>query len=113
MLTFLFSVLAPTLTRALEYQQGKGSTIEICSTSGSKLIQLDSQGEPRSTPAKAALDHCLFCVTHSPLYALPASGTLMPAASSGRAPYPARYYSAAVTAHAWSAAYPRAPPAVA
>lgn len=113
MLTFLFSVLAPTLTRALEYQQGTGSTIEICTTSGSKLIQLDSQGEPRSTPAKAALDHCLFCLTHSPLYALPATGTLVLAASSGRAPYPARYYTAAVTAHAWSAAYPRAPPAVA
>ncbi len=111
MLTFLFGVLAPTLTRALEYRQGTTSTIEICSTSGSKLIKLDSQGKPLSTPAKAGIEHCLYCATHSPLYALPASGKLLLASTAGRAPYPPRYYSAAVTPHAWSAAYPRAPPA--
>ncbi|MFC0166962.1 DUF2946 domain-containing protein [Pseudoduganella danionis] len=110
MLTFLFGLVAPSITRALEYQQGRSSSIEICTTSGTKLIKLDGDGQRESTPAKASIEHCLYCATHSPLLALPATGTLVLPAVSGRTLYPARYYSSAYTAHVWSAANPRAPP---
>jgi len=111
MLTFLFGVLAPTVSRAIEYRQGLSDSIEICTTSGSKLIKLDSDGKRQSTPAMAGMDHCMYCTTHTDVHALPGPAALVIAALAGRDVYPSLYYSAAVTPHAWSAAYPRAPPA--
>lgn len=113
MLTFLFGVLAPTVSRALEYRQGLSTSIEICSASGTKLIKLNSAGQPEPASSKLSMDHCLYCASHSQPAPPPASAALALALLAGRDLYPTLYYRAPATLHAWSAAYPRAPPALA
>lgn len=110
MLTFLFGVLAPTVSRALEYRQGSNS-IEICSASGTKLIKLDRDSQPEPSSPLSGMDHCLYCTAHSHPAGVPVTTAPVLPLLAGRDIYPALYYDAAVTQLVWSAAYPRAPPA--
>ena len=108
MLAILFSALAPTVSHALAASTSS-VLAEMCSVDGVKLVTAD-----RKAPAKSmqGMEHCSYCVTHGGSFGLPPSAAQSFAVVSGHDSYPALFYSAPQPLHTWSAASPRAPPAV-
>lgn len=112
MLAVLFGALAPTVSHALA-AGGAAATLEICSVDGYKLVHVTDAGnadEKAPATIKHGMEHCAFCATHGGSFALPAASSLVFAIDAGRDLYPALFYAAPRTPHAWSAANPRAPP---
>lgn len=106
-LAILFSAFAPAIGSAAM----GSSTMEVCTSEGVRLIQVD--GDDASGSAHHSMQHCAFCTTHAGTHVPPAppSGPLM--ADIGRSAYPSLFYRAPQPLHAWSAANPRAPPLLA
>jgi hypothetical protein len=113
-LAILFSALAPTFSHALAAANVAGSTMEVCTANGYKVVQIPGaeDGKIPST-VKHGMEHCAFCATHGGPFAPPASSSLIFPIDAGRDSYPPLFYAAPRALHAWSAANPRAPPAVA
>ena len=56
----LLQVVSPAALAAVK-QNGVGTLTEICTTSGSKWVQADSDGSHSSLLSHGAADHCVFC----------------------------------------------------
>jgi hypothetical protein len=62
-----FAALAPTVSHALAWSQGSALTfIEVCTTTGSRLVEVDTQTpNADSNPGQESaltLSHCPFCL---------------------------------------------------
>jgi hypothetical protein len=104
--------LVPTLSHALAFARGQSDLAEVCTSQGPRLAAI---GDESPAPAGATLVH----VEHCPLCSLQAASLgLPPAAAEGIAllnlshALPALFLAAPRPLFAWSAAQPRAPPAV-
>ena len=113
-LTVLLNALTPALSHALaDNQSDSGSWTAICSASGTKFVPspFAQTSDEKSGSGSMDLEHCPYCLPHA------GSLALLPATLSvfalGSAPHtlPARLDRASSSHLAWSAAYPRAPPA--
>ncbi|WP_426191169.1 DUF2946 domain-containing protein [Massilia sp. DWR3-1-1] len=109
-LAMLFGALAPTLSQANAAAAPAGGWTQICSASGSRMVQLD-MADPSQDPVH--LEHCPFCATHADAVALPPGAAwsvplLLPAAT-----HPVLFYQSPRPLAIWRAAQSRAPPALA
>lgn len=110
----LLAALAPSLTHSVATAKGDG-WIEVCSSTGSKLIQVGSQHLPeQSDPAEkgSKLDHCAYCFTPSGPAAPPPSAESVLPAISGKQPQPPLFYQSPRPLFVWAAAHSRAPPVI-
>ncbi|NHZ41621.1 DUF2946 domain-containing protein [Massilia aquatica] len=105
-LAILFSAFAPAIGSAAM----ASATMEVCTSEGVRLIQVDANDDGS---AHHAMQHCAFCTTHAGTHLPPAPPTGMLMVDIGRSPYPSLFYRAPQPLHAWSAANPRAPPLLA
>ena len=113
-LAILFAAFAPSISHARAAARGAG-WMEICSTAGAKLVNLDASqdlGQPAAGGGvdTSHLDHCPYCATHggAPL-ALPGATMTLPAFAA-RHVRPFLFYHAPRPLPIWTAAQPRAPP---
>ena len=102
-LAILFSAFAPAIGSAAMAT----GTMEVCTSEGVRLIQVDDGGDG---DGHHTMQHCAFCTTHAGTQLPPAPPTGMLMVDIGRSPYPSLFYRAPQPLHAWSAANPRAPP---
>ncbi|MFC5474738.1 DUF2946 domain-containing protein [Paraherbaspirillum soli] len=111
----LLASLAPSISHAIAAAQGGTPWIEICTTGGNKFVPAADGQDPSSpTPAEHGihLEHCPFCFTHGGSLGLPPADALTVPAVSGTSLLPSLFYQSSHPLFAWSAAQPRAPPAV-
>lgn len=114
-LAILFAAFAPSISHARASVRGGAAWMEICSTAGAKLVDMDAgQGPDMQQPATGVdtshLDHCPFCFTHggAPL-ALPGAELTLPNFTAQDS-HPFLFYHAPRPLPIWTAAHPRAPP---
>lgn len=116
MLAILFGALAPALSQALEFLEGRqagASWVEICTAAGSKLVQFDGgQSQPASDPLAHHLKNCPYCAAHAGAPALPPPAAIGFAVFGGHDVFPLLFYTAPSVQFAWSPAAPRGPPAL-
>jgi hypothetical protein len=103
-LAILFAAFAPAIGSAAM----AGTSMEVCTSDGVRLIQLDDAGGDDGV--HHAMQHCAFCTTHAGTHLAPTAPAAMLRADRTRAAYPSLFYRAPQPLHAWSAANPRAPP---
>lgn len=112
----LLAALAPSISHAIAAGKDAGAGwIEVCSATGSKLVQVGGEHNPApSEPAEEGLhfEHCPFCLTHGGLVGLPPSAGFTLPAVSGTQPLPSLYYQSPRPLFIWAAAQSRAPPAI-
>ena len=112
----LAAILGLALTPALAQMMAKGGApawMQICSAQGGKLVAMaDLAPQDSSKPSTAHLEHCPFCVLHAPLLPTPQLQISFAAPAPPPARYPSLFFSAPRPLFAWSAAQPRAPPAI-
>jgi hypothetical protein len=114
LMAVLFSALAPAVSHALTASGGAADTLEICTVNGYKLVKLAGANSDKAPDAtRHAMEHCAFCTIHGDPHGLPATPSTVVPLDTGHDLYPPLFYSAPRTAHAWSTANPRAPPALA
>jgi hypothetical protein len=111
LLAFLMGVLAPTVTRAVNSSTSAGIALEICTSSGVKVITVSSSDTELNTLGKVQLDQCMYCILHGDLHALLGDDFVIKGVRSDFGVYTAPYFSADLPVFVWSVAYPRAPPA--
>jgi hypothetical protein len=104
LLAILFSALAPTVSHALA-AANPVETLQMCTAGG------DNSKAPADL--KHGMEHCAFCTIHGGDDALPSPPAVALALHAGRDIYPSLFYNAPSAQHVWSAANPRAPPALA
>ena len=108
MLAILFGSLAPSLSAAVAQASGK-ARVEICTTSGTKLVQVDGD-EPPSDGLHASV-HCPYCRLQQDLPAIAhAPGVLVLADGSLRGVLPPPASTPPLTVGVWPAHRSRAPP---
>jgi uncharacterized protein involved in copper resistance len=114
LLAILFSVVAPTVSRAVAASNPAAPMLEMCTVNGYQLVKLPGSDSGKA-PADAmqGMQHCAFCGMHGASDALPSAPAVMPLLAVGRNIYPPLFYSAPHQLHTWSAANPRAPPVLA
>lgn len=114
----LLNALAPSISHALDSLQGKSAAwVEICSMEGSRFVTMaidhaPSSGDSTTNPQLQAAQHCLFCASHVGDLALPASAMAVLMPDLGPALLPPLFYHAPHPLFSWTAANPRAPPAL-
>ena len=82
-LLVLFAALAPTVSRIMASNDVVGGIwVEVCSVSGTKLVQVDTQEGSTEQPASIQVDHCPFCLPQFQFRAVPALGIALPAGQS-------------------------------
>lgn len=115
MLGVLFSALAPALVHAVPVvQQPFGEEMQICTMAGMKTIVIGEADPGKSMPGSGdhPLKHCPCCPAHGGAPAMPPPVVFLFPASVSRAPYPPLFYQSATSLFPWTAAKPRAPPAL-
>lgn len=79
-LLVLFAAFAPTVSRIIASNDVVGGIwVEVCSASGTKLVQVDTQEGSTEQPASIQVDHCPFCLPQFQFRAVPALGIALPA----------------------------------
>ena len=109
----LLAALAPSISHAMAAVNGGKSWIEVCTASGTTLVQVAADQAPgKSAPAEKSvhLEHCPFCAPQAAYGPAPAALAALPAAV-GSEVLPELYYRAPRPLFAWAASQPRAPPA--
>lgn len=115
LLAMLMVAFAPTVSRMLAPAGQEGAVwAELCTGAGIEYVMLageaDSDEHTHVTPSS---DHCPYCKVNGGAPVLAGVGDLtllwLPPA---RDPLPRAFLFAPRVLHAWSAAYPRAPPLV-
>jgi hypothetical protein len=118
----LLNALAPAISHAISAMNGDTSWGVVCTTAGAKTVTATLAaaktlgGKLPGNPGNSNMqhqEHCPFCATHAGSFALPPSLPASLALSGGHAHYPALFYHAPQPLFSWSAAHPRAPPALA
>jgi len=69
-LLMMFSILAPTITKALPSNgTGPGTWVEVCTASGTKWVLIMASDMPEDGPTGAhGADHCPFCLPQFQFY---------------------------------------------
>lgn len=113
-IAILLNTLAPAISHALAAVQGNTAPWEqICSTSGSKFIQLDLDAKsksPNQNTMPMAMEQCAYCISHAASYALLTAIDLQFGAIIPRHFFPALYYRAPRPLFIWATSNPRGPP---
>lgn len=106
------AALAPALANALG-QSSPVMWVELCSADGSKRIAVDASGtalDPTQQSATHVTEHCPFChIEHSPATIPPAPAPVVPQCTASP-DFPALFYAAPRTSHAWAPSRSRGPP---
>lgn len=115
LLTVLLGTLMPTLSQALALARGEVTVwSQICRASvvspraGQSLIAAKKASEKDSL--HGMFEHCPFCAVHAQDLAPPPADLSLALRLELKPELPARFLSAAVTAHAWAPALARGPP---
>ena len=107
----LMGALAPSISQAIALsEQGKGISVEVCTTAGSKMTQIISTSG--ADDQQMANEHCPFCLVHG-AYHLPIDNTLNFAEPQAHNIYPQLFYQSPKPLFAWVALPSRAPPTLA
>jgi len=78
-LLVLFAALAPTVSRVVASNDLAGGIwVEVCSASGTTLVQVDTQEGSTEQPASIQVDHCPFCLPQFQFRAVPPLGIALP-----------------------------------
>jgi hypothetical protein len=104
--------LLPTLSHTLSFSRGAPSALsEVCTPQGARVVANDSLPDP-SPAAFGHLEHCPFCSLHAGAWGMPPAtpGHIEPLALAHAVP--PLFLAAPRPLFAWSAAQPRAPPAI-
>lgn len=115
MLAVLFGALAPTVSHALAAAAPQSPQMQICTMDGIRSMAMD-MGDTADTPTSMAdhmFQHCAYCLVHAGTPALPPPHGFVFAAALPANRYPPLFYHATHALFPWTAANPRAPPAVA
>ncbi len=111
-MALLFAALAPSITAAMTAANG-GGWAEICTVSGAKRVKvIDGEMFKSGSPMQKAmhLEHCPFCLTQGPTFALPSGTGLTLALFDIAEVYPLLFFQSPRPLAIWVAAQPRAPP---
>ena len=101
-----FASLAPAISQAVSIgHSGSGFSIEICTSTGTKMIQ---QIDQESSSTKAS-ESCPYCATHQPI-SLPLGDQLQFAAPEHFSFFPPLFYHAPKPLLAWVKQPSQAPP---
>ena len=111
MCAILLAALAPSVSHALATRDGKAlSWMEICSSTGIKLVKTDKTSSPSQQHQAGCLEHCPFCSSHGNAVDLPASYDLaLPDVSAGSL-RPTLFHHSPRPLFVWASAQSRAPP---
>jgi hypothetical protein len=106
----ILSSLGPTISQAISIaQNGNGFAVEICTLSGPKMVQVDTDFESQSDESKK--DHCSLCSSQaSSLIQLVANIYFSKPVNKDWTP--TLFYQASKPIFAWLSASPRAPPQI-
>lgn len=111
MLAVAFAALAPAVSHALASASGSAAWVEVCTAHGTQWVA--AGGDLQTDPAESldrAMNPCALCHLSGAGWAPPPAPLQHAQAPALRNGPPARFLSAARTAHPWCAAQPRAPP---
>jgi hypothetical protein len=72
----LFVALAPTISKVLASNgaDARGGWIEVCSTSGTKFVQVKESDSPTDESVNTQVVHCPFCLPHYQFRTVPTLG---------------------------------------
>ena len=103
-----FGSLAPALSQAVSFgQTGAGFAIEVCTSSGTKIIQ---EATEESSLTKSS-ESCPYCITHQPI-SLPLGDQLQFAVPEHFSFFPPLFYHAPKPLLAWVKQPSQAPPSL-
>jgi hypothetical protein len=103
--------LAPSLSHALAFAQGRSDLAEVCSVQGTRWVAAGDESPLRSGATLAHADHCPLCGLQAAAPALPpAAANGLPLLNLSHA-LPTLFLAAPRPLFAWRATQPRAPPA--
>ncbi len=122
LIAILWASLAPSLAHALSLSPGGHNahriSVDFCTSEGagraSLTLEVPGSGDDGSqADSHGDSHHCPLCRNpHADVGILPAPVPVVPAPVGRAITYPPLFFLAAHSLHAWSAAQPRAPPAV-
>ena len=106
MVSIAFGSLAPAISQAVSISQtGSGFAIEVCTSTGTKVIEQVSEESSLSKSSKS----CPYCITHNPLVC-PLGDQLQFAAPEHFSFFPPLFYDAPKPLLAWVKQPSQAPP---
>ncbi len=106
MVSIAFGSLAPAISQAVSISQtGSGFAIEVCTSSGTKVIEQISE---ESSLTKSS-ESCPYCITHQPI-GVPLGDQLQFAAPEHFSFFPPLFYHAPKPLLAWVKQPSQAPP---
>lgn len=113
LLAFLFGVLAPTVSHAINASAAQTQLAEICTSTGIKAIDAAAghDWKQSSDSAKHVFNHCDYCATHAGSFALLPQSNPILAVLDGHDLFPSLFYQSPSPLFAWTLAKSRAPPA--
>ncbi|MFZ4874386.1 DUF2946 domain-containing protein [Janthinobacterium sp. Mn2066] len=110
----LLNALAPSMSHAMAAMRGNTSLLDVCTSSGSRLIKVDLAEDPASqAPADSLLhhlEHCPYCASHATPLGMPPASTMPFAVLGGHEVFPSLFYHSPAPLFTWSLSHPRAPP---
>ncbi|MCK2095153.1 DUF2946 family protein [Thauera aromatica] len=116
------SALAPALSRAMGPDEGGRYLIEVCSASGSRVIELPAaeaafyrdhgvSADSGGGPQEASFEQCPYCCPHAGGAALPPAAPPALRIPEGGALLPRLFLVSPRPLFVWAPSHPRAPPA--
>jgi hypothetical protein len=106
MVSIAFGSLAPAISQAVSIgQTGSGFAIEVCTSTGTKVIEQVSEESSLSKSSKS----CPYCITHQPI-SVPLGDQLQFAAPVDLSFFPPLFYHAPKPLLAWVKHPSQAPP---
>lgn len=108
-LAILWAALAPSLSWAF-VPEVAGAWVEVCSVTGAKLVQLDTDTQHPDSSKAFGMKGCSYCASHAPDLGLPPApdaGLRLSVLADQRPPL---FLRAARTLFAWATVRARAPP---
>jgi len=104
------AALAPSISQAIAVSEnGKGLSMEICTTSGQKMVM--KVGGASETQQEAKSEHCPYCTLH--ISATISTQTNLTFEQTGKNLYPQLFYQSPQPLFAWVSLPSRAPPQLA
>ena len=111
----LLAALAPSISHAIASAKGvPNGWMEVCTVEGAKLVQVDAGKPAAPAPVEKSLhfEHCPFCIGHAVALGIPSTNHIELPVAAGTSVVPVLFYQASHPLFAWTAAQPRAPPAL-
>lgn len=104
------AALAPSISQAVAVaENGKGLTMEVCTTSGQKMVMKINDSDQAQKEVKN--EHCPYCTLHVPTVIT--TQTHLTFEQSGKNLYPQLFYQSPQPLFAWVSLPSRAPPQLA